>query len=121
VTLKSIGLRVQLGHPAGETCSNPGRAFDDDFVVLSNNSVQEVGLDYCNCMTAKSKMVQLLRVGWYPATTKDPKTAATFSLLERFHLLSFESTVSAFEFYQSLSRATDNTGVLPLKVCSHVI
>ncbi|KAF8839151.1 hypothetical protein BDN67DRAFT_982034, partial [Paxillus ammoniavirescens] len=40
-------------------------------------------------------------------------TAATFSLLEMFHLLSFESKVSSYEFYNLLTRCSDNTGLLP--------
>ncbi|KAJ7847993.1 hypothetical protein B0H14DRAFT_3453348 [Mycena olivaceomarginata] len=35
-------------------------------------------------------------------------TAATFSVLRRYHLLSFESKCAALEFYQSLARQTDN-------------
>ncbi|KAG2086969.1 uncharacterized protein F5147DRAFT_588337 [Suillus discolor] len=37
------------------------------------------------------------------------KTAATFQLLCNFQLLSFESKASAYEFYHSLVRLTDNT------------
>jgi hypothetical protein len=43
----------------------------------------------------------------------DPKTAATFRVLETFQMLSFTSKVSAFEYYRSLSRRTDNTGTCP--------
>jgi hypothetical protein len=64
---------------------------------------------------------QLLRERLFPATTTDPKTAATFSVLEQFHLLSFESKVSAFEFYQGLSRLSDNVGIDPPKVSYNLI
>ena len=64
---------------------------------------------------------QLLRERLFPATTTDPKTAATFSVLEQFHLLSFESKVSAFEFYQGLSRLSDNVGIDPPKVSYNFI
>ncbi|KAG1851306.1 hypothetical protein DFJ58DRAFT_842195 [Suillus subalutaceus] len=58
---------------------------------------------------------QLLQVCWYPTTTTDPQTAATFNVLEYYHLLSFESKVSAYEFYHSLARCSDNTGLSPIK------
>ncbi|KAF8958691.1 hypothetical protein BDZ97DRAFT_1923452 [Flammula alnicola] len=41
----------------------------------------------------------------------DPRTAATFRVLETFQMLSFTSKISAFEYYCSLARRTDNTGV----------
>ncbi|KAG1751487.1 uncharacterized protein EDB91DRAFT_1326886 [Suillus paluster] len=55
--------------------------------------------------------------GIHEATSTDPRTAATFTVLEHFHLLSFESKVSAFEFYHCIARRSDNTGVNPIKDC----
>ncbi|KAG1784907.1 uncharacterized protein HD556DRAFT_1451293 [Suillus plorans] len=43
------------------------------------------------------------------------KTAATFRLLHHFHILSFESKASAFEYWQTLSRLSDNSGIDPPK------
>ena len=110
-TLKKIGLRVQLGHRVGEQCSNPSPAAGDDFVVVDGNGIHEVGLDYCSCEKAQDAITQLLRVRWYPATTTAPKSAATFNVLEFFQLLSFESKASVFEFYYTLMRRTNNTGI----------
>jgi hypothetical protein len=53
---------------------------------------------------------------WYPATVSEPRTAATFTVLQHFHILSFESKVSAYEFYQSLARRTDNSGLVATRV-----
>lgn len=66
---------------------------------------------------SKSIIIQLLRTRLYPATVQNPATASTFRTLERFHLLSFESKCSAYEFYHSLSRETDNTGLYQTRVC----
>jgi hypothetical protein len=41
----------------------------------------------------------------------NPKSAATFRVMKLFHLLSFESKCSSYEFYNTLSRYTDNIGV----------
>ncbi|KAG1794813.1 uncharacterized protein HD556DRAFT_1474044, partial [Suillus plorans] len=115
ISLKTLGLRIQLGHTTGLKCPNPRRAFNDDFIVVDTHGIHEVSLDFCNCATAQSHIQQLLQISWFPSTTSDPKTAATFHVLEHYHLLSFESKVSAFEFYNALSRMSDNTGLLPIK------
>ncbi|KAG2740851.1 hypothetical protein P692DRAFT_201842407 [Suillus brevipes Sb2] len=77
--------------------------------------IQEIALDFCGCESAQIHFKQLLRVRWYPATTTDPQTAATFNVLEHYHLLSFESKVSAYEFYHTLARQSDNTRLSPIK------
>ncbi|KAG0692187.1 hypothetical protein DFH29DRAFT_985899 [Suillus ampliporus] len=111
VTLKSMGICLQLGHASGVQCINPLSAHNDDFVIIDYNGIYEVGLDFCGCAYAEPHIIQLLRVRLFPATTVDPKTAATFRSLEYFQMLSFESKVSAFEFYKMAARLTDNTRI----------
>jgi hypothetical protein len=53
---------------------------------------------------------------WFPSTTADPETAATFHLLERYHLLAFEPKTSVYEYYNALKRLSHNTGLIPIKV-----
>ncbi|KAG1877638.1 hypothetical protein DFJ58DRAFT_712347 [Suillus subalutaceus] len=93
--LKSLGLRVQLGHTPGDHCYNPRPSAGNDFVVVDVNGIHEVVLDF--------------------STTTDPQTAATFNILKHYHLLSYESKVSAYKFYHSLSRRSDNTGLSPVR------
>lgn len=114
--LKTLGLHVQLGHKASERCVLPIKAFNDDFVLIDVGGIHSLSLDFCGCENAQSHMKQLLRVGWFPSTTSDPRTAATFRVLRQYHILSFESKVSAYQFYHSLVRQTDNTGLLERKV-----
>jgi hypothetical protein len=115
-----MGIRLQLGHTSGVCCDNPLSAFNDDFVIIDYNGIYEVGLDFCGCASAQPHITQLLRVRLFPATTVDPKTAATFRSLEYFQMLSFESKVSAYEFYKTAARLTDNTGIHVPKVCAIV-
>lgn len=117
-TLATLGLRIQLGHAKSTRCARPKPAFNDSFVVLDTNGIHEVNLDYCGCETAQDQTTQLLRFRWFPATLGNIKTAATFRLLHHFHILTFESKASAFEFFQALHRLTDNTGLAGTKVCS---
>ncbi|KAF7980678.1 hypothetical protein HWV62_37111 [Athelia sp. TMB] len=113
VTLKSMGLRVQLGHSVSDCCPNPEQAYKNGFTVLDLSGVHQVHVDYCSCQTAQPRHIQLLRCSWYPATTSNPRTATTFRLLEHFHILTFESKASGFALYNTLSRLTDNTGTAP--------
>jgi hypothetical protein len=115
-SFKALGLRIQLGHQIGERCANPKRAFNDDFVVIDDHAIHNVALDFCDCETAQSLPIQLLRSRWFPATISNPKSAATFNVLQRFQLLSYEGKLSSFEFYHSVARETDNTGVKRPKV-----
>ncbi|KAG2050816.1 hypothetical protein BDR06DRAFT_983821 [Suillus hirtellus] len=56
-----------------------------------------------------------LKKTWLVSTTTDPQTATTFSVLRLYHLLSFKSKVSAYEFYHSLARCSDNTGLMAIR------
>lgn len=117
-TLKIMGLRLQLGHPIGEHCVNPVQPKGDDFTVIDTTGVHSIAVDFCGCGHAQSHTVQLLRHRLFPATTTYPQTAATFRVLEAFHLLSNQSKISAMEYYASLARLSNNTGVDASKVPS---
>ncbi|KAJ6552342.1 hypothetical protein DFH09DRAFT_1086110 [Mycena vulgaris] len=116
--LQSLGLRLQLGHKRGEVC--PGTvarsveeqvaAARETFCIVDSNGIHEVGVDFCTCGGETSRTNQLLRAGLYPATSTRPRSAATFRVLRKFHKQSFESKCSAYEFYNALSRETNNTG-----------
>ncbi|KAG1839753.1 hypothetical protein DFJ58DRAFT_718504 [Suillus subalutaceus] len=101
ISLKTLGLRVQLGHPTGERYLMPERAYNDDFTLIDTNGIHEIGLDFCGCETAQTHTIQLLCTAWFLATTTDPRTAATFRILEQYHILSFESKCSGYEFYHA--------------------
>ena len=107
-----MGLRVQLGHPNGEECINLTQCPSDDFVIMHLNGLHEVGINFCGCgKESQLHTVQLLRARLFPATITSPKTAATLEVLDQFSILSYESKMSAFQYYYSLSRLTDNTGM----------
>ncbi|KAJ7610369.1 hypothetical protein FB45DRAFT_1037941 [Roridomyces roridus] len=121
-TLKALGLRVQLGQHTNTRCSAP-HAAHGAFVVLHDNGIHEVAVDFCGCerqAQAGSRVpqvlhhhLQLLRHGWYPSTDMRPRTCATFTALDRFMLYSHQSKMTAYDFYRVLERLTDNTGVEP--------
>ncbi|KAJ7017588.1 hypothetical protein C8F04DRAFT_1279172 [Mycena alexandri] len=112
--LKDLGQRIQFGHPPRERYGNP-QAAHSDFVVLHNNGIHEVHVDFCGCDTGARAQpyIQLLRAGWYPASDDRPRTAATFHVLDNFHLHTLQAKTTAYDFYAVLERLTDNTGVKP--------
>ena len=97
-------------------CHNPDLCFTDTFVVIDTNSIHLVSLDFCNCEQATSHFQQLLHFGWFPATSSRPRTAATFRILEQFHLLSLESKISTYKYYNGLLKLVDNTRMCDIKV-----
>ncbi|KAJ7447046.1 hypothetical protein B0H11DRAFT_2151984 [Mycena galericulata] len=120
-SLAKLGLRIQLGHRRGEPCpgtvarqssdaAGGGKTGRETFCVVAHNAIHEVNLDFCTCGSAPLPSVQLLRARLYPATTTQPRSAASFQVLDDFHKLSFETKCSAYEFYNSLARKTNNTG-----------
>ncbi|KAI1784325.1 hypothetical protein LXA43DRAFT_901839, partial [Ganoderma leucocontextum] len=113
VELSLVCLRFQLGHAVGEKCPNPDVALSGSIVVLDLSGFHQVGITFCSCKDAVPPYVQLLRQRWFPAACLGPRTAATFRLLEHFHVLSSQSNVSALGYYRSLLRITNNTGVNP--------
>ncbi|KAJ7753029.1 hypothetical protein B0H14DRAFT_3096752 [Mycena olivaceomarginata] len=82
-TLKSLHVRLQLGHPPGVRCTNPEKAWGDTFVIVDSHTIHE------------PKPIQLLRMRLYPATGTNPRSAATFRALRR------------------LAHETNNTGLDP--------
>ncbi|TFK59939.1 hypothetical protein BDN72DRAFT_780066 [Pluteus cervinus] len=114
-SLKSLGLFFQLGHPFGVKCNYPKSPANNDFVVIHTNGIHEVSVKFCGCFDRNEPHVQLLRYGWFPATTHKPQTAASLAVLKQFQIHSFESKCSAMEFYQALSRLSDNIGTRPIR------
>jgi hypothetical protein len=113
--LKALGLRVQFGHPPGDYCANP-EAGRKGFVVLHNNGIHEVNVDFCGCEHrghAGALDTQLLRGGWYPASEERPQTCMTFVALELFHILTLQAKMTMYDYYRSLERLTRNDGVQP--------
>ncbi|KAJ6518038.1 hypothetical protein C8R47DRAFT_960048 [Mycena vitilis] len=114
IPLKELDQRIQLGHLPGDRCFSP-RAGHDGFVVLHDNGIHTVNIDYCACDsgTRLEPYLQLLQFGWFPATDERPQTAATFQVLDRFHLHTLQAKTTAYDFYAVLERLTNNTGVKP--------
>jgi hypothetical protein len=108
-SLCDLGLRVQLGHAFRHPC--PTRlAANATFRVIHSNGIHHVAVDQCRCHGVLLYK-QLLRIGWWPASPLDPRSAATFEVLRHFQLLNLQGKVTGYSFYQTLAYQTDNTGL----------
>ncbi|CDO74326.1 hypothetical protein BN946_scf184348.g1 [Trametes cinnabarina] len=107
-SLRELGMVVRPAHLDGKSCISLSTSVD--VVVLHVNGVHTVRLEFCECSASKRR-TQLLRLGWWPATPFEPKTAATMVLLRQFHLLNLQGKLPAYDFYRALELATDNIGL----------
>ncbi|KAF7295136.1 CxC2 domain-containing protein [Mycena indigotica] len=112
-SLKSIGLRVQMGHPPSQDCDRPIPA-RNDFLVLHYNGIKDIAVDYCGCRrTSDPYYAQLLRAGLYPSTTDTPRTCATLECLELYHTLTLHGKITGWDFYRLLETQTNAIGIKP--------
>ncbi|THU75672.1 hypothetical protein K435DRAFT_558574, partial [Dendrothele bispora CBS 962.96] len=117
VSLRRLGLVVQLGHQDGSECPTPILG-PSKFIVVHENGVHRVSLRYCGCEASISsstgimhhKWEQLMRNRWFPATHTRPKTACTFQMLQCFHMLTLSGKLTAYDYYGGLVKLTNNTG-----------
>ncbi|KAJ7363734.1 hypothetical protein DFH08DRAFT_798213 [Mycena albidolilacea] len=103
-SLKELGLVVQLGHPVGFSCDKPWKVHET-FVVIDVTGVHEVNINYYLCDSRVERRQQLMRVCWWPATAREPRTCAMFSV------------VSAHNFLRLLELLTNNDGLHPVPDC----
>ena len=115
-SLRKAGLNLQLGHYPGDPCTNPdARAF----TFIHTNGIHLVNVLFCACSQASDHgdhTRQLLRRRLFPATTRNPQTGATFSLLESAHILSVQSKLSLYDYYIAIETLTDATRTSGVKV-----
>ncbi|KAJ7782927.1 hypothetical protein B0H16DRAFT_1709758 [Mycena metata] len=112
VSLKSLGLRVQLGHPPRTRCPSAVQ-LHVDFVVLHTNGIHHVVVDACDCedrFLVGPPEEQLLTAGWFPATDIRTRTCATFACMDLFVLSTQQSKTTIYDFYKMLEKLTDNSG-----------
>ncbi|KAJ7829911.1 hypothetical protein B0H13DRAFT_1655417 [Mycena leptocephala] len=106
-TLAKLGLVYQLGH-GGLSCAHPATG-TRDMVIIDTEAIHTVRIRYCTCDQSDhaNNLEQLLCNGWYPATTVDPATCATFAALELYRLLNVVGNINIHDFVHSLERNTD--------------
>jgi hypothetical protein len=110
VTMYDLGLRFQLGHRSGESCTASTQA-RGEFTIVHTNGIHTVHVDFCGCSGQVDKQIQLLEVGWWPTTCLEPRSAVTFHALKMFHLLNLHGSLAALEYYRTLEDITNGDGL----------
>ena len=88
--------------------------------MIHINGIHLVDIWFCSCDLARDhrdRVEQLLQRRLFPATTTDPQTALTFTLLKYAHVLSVQSKLSLYDLYISIEILTDVVRVSGIKVC----
>jgi hypothetical protein len=81
--------------------------------------VHPVSVDYCGCAHAHEagdRVQQTLRAAWFPATSVEPQTCATFTACDTFHIMTLQGKVTTYNYYSGLEKVTGNTGLEEIKV-----
>lgn len=116
-TLQTLGLKVQLGHAIGESCT---LAASRELVVLHVNGLHKVNALFCHCKPGLEHRQQLMRFSWWPATTIDPGTCATMEVLRAFQALNLQGNMAAYDFYIALENLTDAWHMSEIPVSANI-
>ena len=108
-TLRDGGYATTLGH-GGEQCpTNVATAVAPLLArVVHLNGVHGTLIHFCHCSGVGDKFTQMKDDGLFPGSAKDPETCFTTDVLRHFHLLSNQSKISAYNYFATLQRLTDN-------------
>ncbi|KAJ7754658.1 hypothetical protein DFH07DRAFT_868558 [Mycena maculata] len=98
-SLAKLGLVVQLGHPRGYGCPNSTDAHKN-FTLINDTGIHTINLRFCGAR-------------WWPATSRDPQTCATFAVIRLFRFLNCQGKLTAHDFMKSLELLTNNDGLTP--------
>lgn len=76
-------------------------------VIVDTNGIHEIPVVSCSCDDALPWDLQLFHLGLYPATSRRPKTAFTFRLLDDVLMTTKECKTSIQNYYNKLRRITN--------------
>ena len=111
----SLGFEYQLGHN-GKPCPKPQKPRT---MVVIDRRIHTVAYRYCACclVDPPDHVTQLLRNRWFPATTVDPETFATFEVLDFFRLGAVHANINAHNFIKVIEKQTDALRLTWVAVC----
>ncbi|EEB89867.1 hypothetical protein MPER_11993, partial [Moniliophthora perniciosa FA553] len=105
------GPRLETGSPHRLSCPNSKRAHED-FVVIAVNGIHKIDLYFCDCKKDEAEFRhQLLEVGWWPASSKEPRSAATFEVLRHYHVTNCQSHIPTTDYFRAIEQLTDGTSL----------
>jgi hypothetical protein len=97
--------------------TNDDKWDDSELVMVDRSGVYRHRVRWCRCQASDNPQWQLLKMGLFPATFKQPRTAFMFDVLDYFHIDQVECKTSANNFFTKLRRLTDNAFPHTVPVC----
>ena len=76
-------------------------------VTYTTPGIHELPFSFCVCPNAPREDIQLLDLGYYPASKSRPKTVFTTHVLDDFLLTNKECKTPARNYYNKLRRVTN--------------
>ena len=108
----------------GDPISTPGSFLsssmytgDHMMVVVDVDGIHEISVTFCACQDAPREDLQILDLGYYPATTQRPRTMFTQRVLDDFLLANKECKTAAQNYYNKLRRTTNDAFPHMVPVC----
>lgn len=115
VPLRDLGIKVFVGHRAGEGCPRL-QAPTGDFTIIDVSGIHQVAMRFCGCNGAPDRWEQLYEAGLWPATCVDPKTAATFACLRSWHVLNLKSKLTITHYTECMEILMDGESIMKVPV-----
>lgn len=93
-------LTIQCNGHDGGPCPSP-HISSSKSIILHLYGTHTVIIDNCACPSSQNIQMtaQYLRLGLWPSTLLQPKTAVTIYLLDFYHQLMLQSKVNLYDFY----------------------
>lgn len=85
---------------------------------VHSNGIHQLPTSFCSCSGSPAVDIQLLQMGLFPCTAKDPQTGFTFAVLDDYILENLECKTSANHYYSKLRRMTSKAFPHKVKVSS---
>lgn len=101
----------RFGDPVyAASAPRPSEIYSGDrmMVVVDLDGIHEISVTFCACPKAPREDLQILDLGYYPATTLRPRTMFTQRVLDDFLLANKECKTAARNYYNKLRRTTND-------------
>lgn len=111
------GLNYYIPAPQPSIGGSQGQNIDC-LRIVDTSGIHTMNVHWCQCHPATAHHRQLLQLGLFPASTKCPKTAFTFDVLDDFLLDNWECKTAAESYVSKIIRATTKgyPGHIPVKI-----
>jgi hypothetical protein len=104
-----------------ETPQGLDTARETAMLVVDSSGIHHMVVTWCTCPERRRPDLQLLDIGLYPATFKQPRTVFTFQVLDEFLIDNLECKTACFNFHNKLRRFTSAAFPHTVPVGYHLI